>query len=96
MLPGHFHIPGHSGTDVKHRKAFTKIKEMHKKSIGQNTNILIQKRKKVNTQRYNRQVESNTEKFLQIGFKLILIVLLVAIVIFAFRAFYSSLVTIYF
>lgn len=28
--PGHFRIPGHSGTDVKHKKAFTRIKEYYR------------------------------------------------------------------
>lgn len=29
-FPGHFKIPGHSGTDFKHRKAFSKIKKYYR------------------------------------------------------------------
>lgn len=29
-FPGHFKIPGHSGTDFKHRKAFSKVKAYQK------------------------------------------------------------------
>ena len=33
MLPGHSKIPEHSGTDFKHRKAFSKARELLQKKI---------------------------------------------------------------
>ncbi len=33
MSPGHFRLPGHSGTDFKHRKAFERGKELQQQKI---------------------------------------------------------------
>ena len=33
MLPGHFKIPGHSGTDFKHKKAFSRQKDYYRKKL---------------------------------------------------------------
>ena len=87
-FPGHFNIPGHSGTDFKHRKAFAKIKDYNRKRSSIDLpKIETEKDFKTSPQFSKKYQLTFAEKAIKFGFKLPLFLCFIIISFWVFNNF---------
>lgn len=68
MFPGHFKIAGHSGTEFKNRKAFKKIKKIHKNEVFQYGDQFGKQRNKIDRNRMALVEEKKNQRLLANAF----------------------------